>query len=211
MGASGSGKSTLLRLVNHLETLDGGEIRVNGEYVGYTETGTPIRSPRKLARSRAHARIGMVFQHFDLFTHMTVLDNLTVAPRHVYGADRAGAERTAHRLLAQVGLAQHAHSMPHTLSGGQQQRVAIARAMAIDPTLMLFDEPTSALDPELVSEVLATIRSLAASGMTLIIVTHEVRFARDVADRIIYMESGVVTDDAEPSEVLSKHHPAFPA
>jgi polar amino acid transport system permease protein len=209
MGPSGSGKSTLLRLINHLETLDAGDILVNGVHVGYTGDGRPVRSPGKLARARAQARIGMVFQHFDLFSHMTVVDNLTVAPRRVYGISRSEAERTAARLLAQVGLAQHGHSMPHTLSGGQQQRVAIARALAVNPDLMLFDEPTSALDPELVGEVLAAIRSLADSGMTMIVVTHEVRFARDVADRVVYMKDGAIIDDAEPGAVLSKHHPAL--
>ena len=209
MGPSGSGKSTLLRLVNHLEPLDSGEILVNGAHVGYTPAGRPVRSPRKLARSRAQARIGVVFQHFDLFSHMTVLDNLTVAPRRVYQVTRDEAERTARQLLTRVGLVQHARSMPHTLSGGQQQRVAIARALAISPALMLFDEPTSALDPELVGEVLAAIRSLADSGMTMIVVTHEVRFARDVADRVVYMKDGAIVDDADPAAVLSKHHPTL--
>jgi polar amino acid transport system permease protein len=211
LGASGSGKSTMLRLINHLETLDGGSVHVGGLRIGYAADGTPSRSGRVRALDRARARIGMVFQHFDLFEHLTVLDNLTVAPMRVYGVPREAAEARGHELLARVGLAQHAHSMPHTLSGGQQQRVAIARALAIDPLLMLFDEPTSALDPELVGEVLATMRDLAAGGMTMVVVTHEIRFARDVADRVVFMRDGRVVDDGPPDAVLAIHHPSFVA
>ncbi len=209
LGASGAGKSTLLRLVNHLEALDDGSIAVKGQQVGYRPDGTPKRSSREIARDRATARIGMVFQHFDLFDHLTVLENLVVAPMRVYGVSRTQAEATATGLLAQVGLSQHAHSMPHTLSGGQPQRVAIARALAISPSVMLFDEPTSALDPELVNEVLVTMRELAAAGMTMIVVTHELRFARDVADRVLFMRDGVIVDDGPPPDVLAKHHPSL--
>jgi polar amino acid transport system permease protein len=208
LGASGAGKSTLLRLINHLETLDGGSVLVKGKAVGYRPDGSPLRSARAISQERATARIGMVFQHFDLFDHLTVLENLTVAPMRVYGASREDAEATASSLLRQVGLAQHTHSMPHTLSGGQQQRVAIARALAISPSVMLFDEPTSALDPELVNEVLVTMRELAAAGMTMVVVTHELRFARDVADRVLFMEDGIIVDDGTPAEVLAKHHPS---
>jgi polar amino acid transport system permease protein len=209
LGASGAGKSTLLRLINHLETLDGGHISVRGKSVGYLPDGTAKRSARAIAQDRAEARIGMVFQHFDLFDHLTVLENLTVAPMRVYGTSRDEAETTAKALLEQVGLAQHTHSMPHTLSGGQQQRVAIARALAISPSVMLFDEPTSALDPELVNEVLVTMRELARAGMTMIVVTHELRFARDVADRVLFMRDGVIVDDGPPAVVLAKHHPSL--
>jgi polar amino acid transport system permease protein len=150
----------------------------------------------------------MVFQNFALFDHLTVLDNLTIAPRRVFGKTKEDAEARALELLGQVGLAQHAHSMPHTLSGGQQQRVAIARALAIDPTVMLLDEPTSALDPELVNEVLATMKNLALAGMTMVVVTHELRFAREAADRILFMKNGVIVDDGTPAEVLAIHHPS---
>jgi polar amino acid transport system permease protein len=209
LGASGSGKSTMLRLINHLETLDRGTIRVNGHTIGYRADGSPVRSHRLRAKERASARIGMVFQNFDLFDHLTVLDNLTIAPRRVYGKSKEQAETLAYELLAQVGLSQHAHSMPHTLSGGQQQRVAIARALAIEPVVMLFDEPTSALDPELVNEVLATMKNLAFAGMTMVVVTHELRFASEVADRIVFMKNGVIVDDGAPADVLAIHHPSF--
>jgi polar amino acid transport system permease protein len=208
LGASGSGKSTMLRLINHLETLDSGRVTVNGQTIGYRADGSPVRSMRVRASERARARIGMVFQNFALFDHLTVLDNLTIAPRRVFGKTREAAEQNALELLAQVGLSQHAHSMPHTLSGGQQQRVAIARALAIEPTVMLFDEPTSALDPELVNEVLATMKNLALAGMTMVVVTHEVRFAREVADRILFMKNGVIVDDGTPVDVLAIHHPS---
>jgi polar amino acid transport system permease protein len=202
LGASGSGKSTLLRLINHLESLDGGAITVNGRHIGYTPSGAPQRSAAKLATARAQAHIGMVFQHFNLFPHLTVLENVRVAPVFVYHHDPSEATRQARALLAQVGLADHALKMPHQLSGGQQQRVAIARAMATQPKLMLFDEPTSALDPETVGEVLAVMRRLAAGGMTMLVVTHEIRFARDVADRVIFIENGRVVEHGKPSEIL---------
>jgi polar amino acid transport system permease protein len=202
LGASGSGKSTLLRLINHLESLDGGAITVHGRHIGYTSSGAAERSVARLARERADARIGMVFQHFNLFPHLTALENIRVAPVFVYGQDPAEVTRQARALLAEVGLADHAGKMPHQLSGGQQQRVAIARAMATHPKLMLFDEPTSALDPEKVGEVLAVMRRLAAAGMTMLVVTHEIRFARDVADRVIFIENGQVVEQGTPREIL---------
>src|SRR5215213_8118220 len=195
MGPSGSGKSTLLRLVNHLEQIDGGEITVEGRLVGYEKRNGTLRPTRNLARARADARIGMVFQHFNLFDHYTALENVTEAPIQVHGVAPETAQSEAWQLLAQVGLTQHANHLPHRLSGGQQQRVAIARALAIKPRLMLFDEPTSALDPELVGDVLAAMRRLAEAGMTMLVVTHEVRFAREVADRIVFMDEGQVVEE----------------
>jgi polar amino acid transport system permease protein len=206
MGPSGSGKSTLLRLVNHLEPLDWGQITVDGKYVGYEKSaGGGLRPTRNLAKARADARIGMVFQHFNLFDHLTALENIVEAPVHVYGEPVEKAHAFGRELLSAIGLAGHADHLPHRLSGGQQQRVAIARALAISPRLMLFDEPTSALDPELVGEVLAVIRSLAKAGMTMMVVTHEVRFAREVADRVIFMDEGQVIEEGAPDEVLD--HP----
>jgi polar amino acid transport system permease protein len=202
MGPSGSGKSTLLRLINHLEQLDKGEIRVAGDHVGYRLVDGVLRPMRDLAKARAKARIGMVFQHFNLFDHLTALENVVEAPIRVYGEDAQRARATAMGLLTMVGLANHAHHLPHRLSGGQQQRVAIARALAISPRLMLFDEPTSALDPELVAEVLAVIRRLAEAGMTMIVVTHEVRFAREVADRVIFMDDGRIIEEGSPAAVI---------
>ena len=203
LGPSGSGKSTLLRMINHLEALDWGEITVGGRSVGYRPAnGGPPRPVRDLARARADARIGMVFQHFNLFAHLTALQNITETPVRVHGLALADAEATAFRLLAAVGLARHAHHLPHRLSGGQQQRVAIVRALAIQPKLMLFDEPTSALDPELVGEVLAVMRRLAEAGMTMVVVTHEIRFAREVADRVIFMDEGLVVEHGPPEAVI---------
>ena len=202
MGPSGSGKSTLLRLINHLEQLDRGEILVAGKHVGYRLIDGILRPTRDLAKARAKARIGMVFQHFNLFDHLTALENVIEAPIRVYGEDPDRARAKAMGLLTMVGLANHARHLPHRLSGGQQQRVAIARALAISPRLMLFDEPTSALDPELVSEVLAVIRRLAEAGMTMFVVTHEVRFARDVADRVVFMDDGQIVEEGDPSVVL---------
>ena len=196
MGPSGSGKSTLLRMINHLEPLDWGEITVDGKHVGYQRMpGGGLRPAGNLARARAEARIGMVFQHFNLFEHLTALENLIEAPIRVYRQPPEQARAIGLRLLAGVGLAGHVDHLPHRLSGGQQQRVAIARALAVSPRVMLFDEPTSALDPELVGEVLGVIRGLAEAGMTMIIVTHEVRFARDVADRIVFMDDGVIVEE----------------
>ena len=206
MGPSGSGKSTLLRLVNHLEQLDWGEITVDGKYVGYqNQIGGGLKPTRNVARARADARIGMVFQHFNLFDHLTALENIMEAPIHVYGEATEKMRELAMNLLRMVGLVNHADHLPHRLSGGQQQRVAIARALAISPRLMLFDEPTSALDPELVGEVLAVIRGLAEAGMTMIVVTHEVRFAREVADRVIFMDDGLIVEQGPPEDVLD--HP----
>jgi polar amino acid transport system permease protein len=206
MGPSGSGKSTLLRLVNHLEDVDWGEITVDGKHVGYArQPGGGLAPTRNLAKARADARIGMVFQHFNLFDHFTALENIVEAPVRVYGEPAARMAALGQSLLAAVGLSTHSHHLPHRLSGGQQQRVAIARALAISPRLMLFDEPTSALDPELVGEVLAVIRRLAEAGMTMLVVTHEVRFARDVADRVVFMDEGQIVEQGPPEQVLD--HP----
>ena len=204
LGPSGSGKSTLLRMINHLEALDWGTITVGGRPVGYrpAPAGSAPRPVRELARARADARIGMVFQQFNLFAHLTALENVMEAPIRVFGTPRAEAEATARRLLTSVGLEQHMHHLPHRLSGGQQQRVAIVRALAIKPKLMLFDEPTSALDPELVAGVLTVMRQLAQVGMTMIVVTHEISFARDVADRVIFMDAGRVVEQGPPEIVL---------
>jgi polar amino acid transport system permease protein len=205
MGPSGSGKSTLLRMINHLEALDWGEITVDGKHVGYERApGGGLRPTKNLAAARAAARIGMVFQHFNLFEHLTALENLIEAPIRVYRQPVEKAREIGLRLLAGVGLANHAGHLPHRLSGGQQQRVAIARALAVSPHVMLFDEPTSALDPELVGEVLGVMRGLAEAGMTMIIVTHEVRFARDVADRIVFMDDGVIVEEGPPDQLLDR-------
>ena len=206
MGPSGSGKSTLLRMINHLEPMDWGEITVDGQLVGYESLpGGGVRPVRKkLAQARAGARIGMVFQHFNLFEHLTALENVIEAPVTVYRQKQDDARAVAARLLGAVGLARHVGHLPHRLSGGQQQRVAIARALAVAPRVMLFDEPTSALDPELVGEVLGVIRALAEGGMTMIIVTHEVGFARDVADRILFMDDGVIVEQGPPASVLDR-------
>ena len=202
MGPSGSGKSTLLRLINHLEHLDRGEIRVAGKYVGYQKIGGVLRPLGDLAKARADAQIGIVFQQFNLFEHLTAIENVMEAPVYVYGQAPAVARQRGMELLTAVGLAHHAQHLPHRLSGGQQQRVAIARALAISPRLMLFDEPTSALDPELVSEVLAAIRRLAEGGMTMIVVTHEVNFAAEVADRVLFMDDGRIIEEGAPGDVL---------
>ena len=202
MGPSGSGKSTLLRLVNHLESLDWGEIRVEGHHVGYRMRNNALRPTRDLAKARAAARIGMVFQHFNLFDHLTAIENVMETPIRVHGESRDTVRALALNLLASVGLSQHADKLPHRLSGGQQQRVAIARALAISPRLMLFDEPTSALDPELVGEVLGVMRRLAQAGMTMLVVTHEVRFAQEVADRVVFMDEGLIVEQGAPAEVL---------
>ncbi len=203
MGPSGSGKSTLLRLINHLESLDEGEIMVGGAHVGYKRVGHRLVSVRDLSKARADARIGMVFQHFNLFQHMTALENVTVSPINVYGESLTKAEALGVDLIAGVGLKHHMYHLPHRLSGGQQQRIAFARALAIRPKLMLVDEPTSALDPELVGDVLGVMRRLADAGMTMIVVTHEVRFALEVADRVVFMDGGVVVESGAPSEVLN--------
>jgi polar amino acid transport system ATP-binding protein len=205
VGPSGSGKSTFLRCINHLEQVNAGRLYVDGDLIGYRDRGTKLHemSPRDAAKQRRD--IGMVFQHFNLFPHRTALENIIEAPIRVYGEDPDKMRALGMSLLNAVGLSAHADHFPHRLSGGQQQRVAIARALAISPRLMLFDEPTSALDPELVGEVLAVIRRLAEAGMTMIVVTHEVRFARDVADRVVFMDEGRVIEQGPPEEVLD--HP----
>jgi len=204
LGASGSGKTTLLRCINHLETLDQGEIKVAGELIGYTRgPDGKLREEKDRETSAKRARIGMVFQRFNLFAHLTAEENIAEAPVQVLRQPVDAARKKARELLATVGLANKAGHYPHELSGGQQQRVAIARALAMEPRLMLFDEPTSALDPELVGEVLESMRRLAQSGMTMIVVTHEMAFARDVADRAIMMADGQVVEDAPPGEFFS--------
>jgi polar amino acid transport system ATP-binding protein len=202
IGPSGSGKSTLLRCINHLEKIDAGSLRVEGEYVGYRRKGTQLHelSARESARQRAD--IGMVFQHFNLFPHMTAVENVAVGPRKVRGLSKREAVARAERQLERVGLADKLRAYPQQLSGGQQQRVAIARALAMEPKLMLFDEPTSALDPELVREVLEVMKALARTGLTMLCVTHEIGFARDVADRVIFMDEGAIVEVGTPAEVL---------
>ena len=204
LGASGSGKTTLLRCINHLERLDAGRIYVEGELVGYREADGRVRedSEREIARKRA--AIGMVFQRFNLFPHLTALGNVLEAPVHVKKLSRKEAEGQARELLARVGLAEKADVHPSRLSGGQQQRVAIARALAMEPKLMLFDEPTSALDPELVGEVLEVMKSLARDGMTMIVVTHEMGFAREVADRAVFMDEGRIVEEGTPGELFDR-------
>jgi polar amino acid transport system ATP-binding protein len=203
LGPSGSGKSTFLRCINHLERIDSGILTVRGEPVGYKPIGDRLHelSPREVAHRRRG--VGMVFQQFNLFGHMTALQNVMEAPVGVLREDRADVQVRAYQLLERVGLKEKAGAYPSQLSGGQQQRVAIARALAMRPQLMLFDEPTSALDPELVGEVLETIRELAADGMTMIIVTHEIGFAREVCDRAIFMDGGVVIEEGPPKSLLS--------
>ena len=202
LGRSGSGKSTMLRCINHLERPSRGTVVVNGEVVGYRIKGGKLHElpPNAVAKQRANT--GMVFQAYNLFPHMTVLENLIEAPRRVKGIDKAEAVRDAHRALAEVGLADKADVYPSTLSGGQQQRVAIARALVMKPSVMLFDEPTSALDPELVGEVLDVMRRLATTGMTMIVVTHEIGFARSVADEVVFMSGGKLVEKGPPSQVI---------
>jgi polar amino acid transport system permease protein len=202
IGPSGSGKTTLLRTINHLETVDSGEILIGGEHVGYRKTGqelTPVRDP---AAARAKARIGMVFQHFNLFDHLTVLENIMEAPVRVYHRKPEEVRQEARALLAWAGLGEHANHYPHQLSGGQQQRIAIIRAVATHPRLMLFDEPTSALDPELVGEVLTLMRRLAEAGMTMVVVSHEIVFARAWADRVVFMAEGCIVEQGTPDELF---------
>ena len=206
LGPSGSGKSTALRCINQLEEIGAGSIRVEGELMGYREGargGAPTLyrlHPRQIAVQRA--RVGMVFQRFNLFPHMTALGNVMEAPVQVLGKSKAEARERALQMLARVGLADRVDHYPAQLSGGQQQRVAIARALAMDPDIMLFDEPTSALDPELVGEVLGVMRDLAASGMTMVVVTHEIGFAREVADQVVFMADGVIVEHGPVSQVI---------
>jgi polar amino acid transport system ATP-binding protein len=202
LGPSGSGKSTLLRCINHLEKINSGRLSVDGELVGYREAGGKLHELHENEVARKRSEIGMVFQHFHLFPHMTALENVMLAPTRVKGVKRSEARRRAEALLDQVGLAEKADVYPVALSGGQQQRVAIARALAMEPKLMLFDEPTSALDPELVGDVLDAMRRLALDGMTMIVVTHEINFAREVADTVVFMDAGVVVESGKPGEVL---------
>ncbi|HEY4454486.1 MAG TPA: amino acid ABC transporter ATP-binding protein [Pseudonocardiaceae bacterium] len=203
LGPSGAGKSTLLRCVNHLERPDAGFVEVGGEIIGYRYHRNRLHELRPRALTRQRSRIGMVFQQFNLFPHLTVLDNLIEAPVSVGGKSRKDATALADELLESVGLRGRAQSYPRQMSGGQQQRVAIARALAMRPQLMLFDEPTSALDPELVGEVLSVMKDLAASGMTMIVVTHEIAFAREVADTVVFLDEGRVIESGEPASVLS--------
>jgi polar amino acid transport system ATP-binding protein len=203
LGPSGSGKSTFLRCVNHLEKINSGRLSVDGELVGYREAGDKLHELRESEIARKRAEIGMVFQHFNLFPHMTALENVTCAPLRVKNVPREQANARARQLLERVGLPDKLAVYPAQLSGGQQQRVAIARALAMDPKLMLFDEPTSALDPELVGDVLRAMQQLARDGMTMIVVTHEMGFAREAADTVVFMDDGVVVESGRPSEVLS--------
>jgi polar amino acid transport system ATP-binding protein len=203
LGPSGSGKSTMLRCINHLEEYQGGEIRIEGATVGYAAGPNGRRAHSEAANARLREQVGMVFQSFNLFPHRTAIENVMVGPVHVRGMGRGAARQLARGLLGKVGLADKAEQYPAKLSGGQQQRVAIARALAMQPKVMLFDEVTSALDPELVGEVLRVIRQLAQEGMTMVIVTHEIPFARDVADRIIFMDDGVIVDEGTPERILA--------
>ena len=203
LGPSGSGKTTFLRCINQLEDINGGRIWVDGELTGYVEKGGRLHRRTNKDMARQRRQIGMVFQRFNLFPHMTALGNVVEAPVKVGGKSKAEAHKRGLELLDRVGLSDRANHYPAQLSGGQQQRVAIARALAMDPKLMLFDEPTSALDPELVGEVLTVMRELAQQGMTMIVVTHEMGFAREVADRVVFMDAGVVVEEGVPSEVIN--------
>jgi polar amino acid transport system ATP-binding protein len=205
VGPSGSGKSTFLRCINHLEHVNAGRLYVDGELVGYRERGGKLHELRPSEAARQRRDVGMVFQHFNLFPHRTALENIIEAPIHVKRVKKHAAVARAKDLLEQVGLTAKADAYPAQLSGGQQQRVAIARALAMNPKLMLFDEPTSALDPELVGEVLTVMRKLAAEGMTMLVVTHEMGFAREVANQLVFMDAGVVVESGNPREVMS--HP----
>ncbi|MFT4213926.1 MAG: amino acid ABC transporter ATP-binding protein [Microbacterium sp.] len=207
IGPSGSGKTTFLRCINHLETISGGDLYVNGELIGYRESMSNGKrklhelSDRELRTQRSH--IGMVFQRFNLFNHLTAAENISLGQTQVKKLPKAVARQRADQLLSQVGLADRAEHFPSQLSGGQQQRVAIARALAMDPELMLFDEPTSALDPELVGDVLTVMKDLADSGMTMVVVTHEIGFAREVADHLVFMDRGTVVEEGRPRDVIA--------
>ena len=208
LGPSGSGKSTLLRLINHLERADRGFISVGGELMGYRRAGDRLHELKEREILKQRTRIGFVFQNFNLFGHLTVLENVVEAPISAQRRPRGEAEVRARELLDRVGLADKAGEYPRRLSGGQQQRVAIARALALEPDVLLFDEPTSALDPELVGEVLAVIRDLAGSGTTMVVVTHELGFAREVADTVVFLDGGQVLEQGPPETVLN--HPRHP-
>ncbi|ARQ72194.1 amino acid ABC transporter ATP-binding protein [Streptomyces marincola] len=203
VGPSGSGKSTFLRCINHLEKIDAGRLWVDGGLVGYRQKGDRLYEMREREVAAQRRDIGMVFQRFNLFPHMTAAENVMEAPVQVKGLSRAQARERAQELLGRVGLADRMENYPAQLSGGQQQRVAIARALAMDPKLMLFDEPTSALDPELVGEVLDVMRGLAEDGMTMIVVTHEMGFAREVGDSLVFMDEGAVVESGHPRDVLT--------
>ncbi len=203
VGPSGSGKSTFLRCINHLEQINAGRLYVDGNLVGYREQKGRLHEMHPKAAALQRRDIGMVFQKFNLFPHLTALENVTEAPIRVKRLKKSAAIARAEQLLEQVGLSEKAKAYPAQLSGGQQQRVAIARALAMDPKLMLFDEPTSALDPELVGEVLDVMKELARGGMTMVVVTHEMGFAREVADSLVFMDAGVVVESGEPRAVLS--------
>jgi polar amino acid transport system ATP-binding protein len=204
IGPSGSGKTTLLRCINRLEHIDGGLIWVEGEMVGYIKHNGRLREMKERDVNAKRAEVGMVFQRFNLFANKTALENVMLGPMLVRKQRKESARTVARELLARVGLADKVNSYPNQLSGGQQQRVAIARALAMKPGLMLFDEPTSALDPELVGEVLEAMRGLARDGMTMVIATHEMGFARDVADRVVFMDGGVIVEEGPPAQVLSQ-------
>ncbi|MER5366744.1 amino acid ABC transporter ATP-binding protein [Streptomyces sp. NPDC002722] len=204
LGPSGSGKSTLLRTINHLEKVDRGWISVDGTLVGYRRDGDKLYELPEREVLRRRTRIGFVFQNFNLFPHLTVLENLVEAPVAALGRPKKEAVAAAEKLLARVGLADRATAYPRQLSGGQQQRVAIARALALEPKLLLFDEPTSALDPELVGEVLDVIKDLALQGTTMIVVTHEIGFAREVADTVVFMDEGRIVEQGAPGDVLDR-------
>jgi polar amino acid transport system ATP-binding protein len=206
IGPSGSGKSTFLRCINHLEKIDAGRLSVDGELVGYSQRGDRLYELPDREVCKKRSEIGMVFQRFNLFPHMTALENVIEAPTRVKGESRDQAAARAMKLLERVGLADKVRAYPNQLSGGQQQRVAIARALAMQPKLMLFDEPTSALDPELVGDVLDVMRGLAKDGMTMIVVTHEMGFAREVGDTLVFMDGGVIVEKGNPREVLANPH-----
>jgi polar amino acid transport system ATP-binding protein len=202
IGPSGSGKSTLLRCINHLEKINAGRLWVDGHLVGYRQDGDKLHELREREVATARAEIGMVFQNFNLFSHMTALGNIAEAPIRVKGLNKEEADERGRRLLKQVGLEGREDAYPRHLSGGQQQRVAIARALAMEPKLMLFDEPTSALDPELVGDVLTVMHDLAKTGMTMFVVTHEMGFAREVGDKLVFMDEGVVVESGTPRDVI---------
>lgn len=202
LGPSGSGKSTLIRCINELEQISAGRMYVDGELMGLREVNGTLHRLSDDAIAKQRSRVGMVFQRFNLFPHMTALANVMEAPRQVHKLSKAKAEKLAREQLARVGLSERADHYPAQLSGGQQQRVAIARALAMEPELMLFDEPTSALDPELVGEVLSVMQELAATGMTMVVVTHEVGFAREVADQVVFMDDGMIVEHGAPAQVI---------
>ncbi len=204
IGPSGSGKSTLLRAINHLEKVDRGFVALDGELIGYVRRGDTLRELKEREILAQRTRIGFVFQSFNLFPHLTALENVVEAPVSAQGRRREDVEPQARALLARVGLADRADARPRQLSGGQQQRVAIARALALRPAVLLFDEPTSALDPELVGEVLDVIRDVARTGTTLVVVTHEIGFAREIADQVVFMDGGVVVEQGTPADVLDR-------